>query len=201
MKLLIASNNKGKIKEVSEILGDFVEIMSLKDIGIEYDVLEDKETFSDNAIKKATEIANISGIPTISDDSGILIPELNNWPGVYTKRLNKSGIGEDMSDSERNQFILEKCKNLISRTVIWQTSVAICFPKENIIKVFDGKIEGKLPNNSYGNNGFGFDSIFEIETGKTIACLTDEEKNNISPRKIALFKLKEYLNTYKSQTN
>lgn len=193
MKLLLTSNNKGKIKEVSEILGGFVEIISLKDISLEYDVLEDKETFSKNAIKKATEIASISGIPTISDDSGILIPELNNWPGVYTKRLDKSGIGKDMSDEERNEYILDKCSNITSRTVIWQTSIAICFPKENITKVFDGKIKGKLPNAPYGDNGFGFDSIFELEKGKTIACLTDEEKNDISPRKIALFKLKEYL--------
>lgn len=197
MKVLFASNNKGKIKEVAEILSDLVEVISLNDLKIDYDVLESKETFEENALKKVIELSNISGIPTIADDSGIMIPELNNWPGVYTKRLDKNNIGENMSDEERNMYIIQKCKNLEKRDIVWNTVIAICIPQKNTIKTFNGKIIGKIPKLPYGNNGFGFDSIFELEGCKTIACLTTEEKNKISPRKIALEKLKDYLIEYK----
>ena len=107
--------------------------------------------------------------------------------------VNKDGV---LSDEERNMYIIQKCKNLEKRDIVWNTVIALCIPQENTIKTFNGKIIGKIPKLPYGNNGFGFDSIFELEGCKTIACLTTEEKNKISPRKIALEKLKDYLIEY-----
>lgn len=194
LNILVATNNKGKLLEVKEILGDFANIISLKEFGIHIDVEEDKETFEENSAKKALEIGKIANVITISDDSGIEIPALNNWPGVYTKRIDETRVGDGMSDDTRNRYILSKCENIEDRTVIWKTCIAIYIPQSNITEVFSGVIEGVLPKTPYGDNGFGFDSIFELkDKKKTLACLTKEEKNLVSSRKIALLKLKEYL--------
>ncbi len=198
MKLLLASNNKSKAKEIKDILGEEYKIHTLLDFDCKNipQIEEDQDTFKANALKKAKLIAEIFNIPTISDDSGIEILALNNWPGVYTKRLDKSGIGEKMSTVERNKYILDKAKDIEDRTVIWKTAIAIYFPNENY-KVFEGIVEGELAYEIDGDNGFAFDSIFKIKgTDKTIACLSSEEKNSISPRKIALEQLKEYLSSY-----
>ena len=196
MELLLASNNKSKAKEIKDILGEKFTVHTLSDLNNENikDVEEDQDTFKENALKKAREIAKIFNMPTISDDSGIEIPALQNWPGVYTKRLDKTGIGENMSAYERNKYILEKAKNIEDRTVIWKTAIAIYFPNNDSFEVFEGILEGKLAYEPYGDNGFAFDSIVKIDgTDKTVACLSSEEKNSISPRKIALERLRSYL--------
>ena len=194
VNILVATNNKSKLAEVKDILGDFVNIVSLKDIGIDIDIAEDRDTFEENSTKKSLEIGKIANMITISDDSGIEIPSLNNWPGVYTKRLDKNGTGDNMDDNTRNKYILSKCENIEDRTVIWKTCIALYIPDTKINEVFVGTINGVLPKEPYGDNGFGFDSIFELkDKQKTLACLTKEEKNLISSRKLALLKLKEYL--------
>lgn len=200
MELLLASKNDSKKIEIQQILGNNFKILSLLDFDKNViDIKEDKATFEENALKKAKIIAQTYNILTISDDSGIEIPALNNWPGVYTKRLNKECIGDKMSNAERNQYILDKCKDIKDRTVIWSTAIAIYFPSKqrNVekYKVFKSSFIGELALKPYGNNGFSFDSIIQIiDTNKTIACLTQNEKNKISPRKQSLEKLKIYLN-------
>lgn len=195
--VLVASNNKGKIKEVKEILEGY-EVISLKESGVNIDPEEDGKTFAENAIKKASSIGKVANMLTISDDSGIEIPELSNWPGVYTKRLDETGYGENMSDFDRNEFILGKCKDLKDRTVIWKTCIALYDPETERSEVFEGGIRGRLPEKQYGENGFGFDAIFELEgRHDTMASISAEEKNGISPRKIALSRLNEFLKSRK----
>lgn len=186
-EIVIASGNKGKIKEAQEILRGF-KIISMEELGIEIDVEEDQETFEGNAIKKAEEIAkNLSGKICIADDSGIQIEYLGGLPGVFTKRWHKG------TDRERNLAIIEKLKGIPKekRQIRFVTAIALSDGRETICEV--GNIEGFVAEAPRGENGFGFDEIFELENGKTLAELTQEEKNNISARKIALEGLKHKL--------
>lgn len=186
-QIIIASNNKGKIKEAKEILNEY-EIISLKEIGLDIDIKEDKETFEENSIKKAKEISKIlNNKMCISDDSGITIKALNGFPGVKTKRWL------DGTDRERNLGILEKMKGIEKekREVKFITAIAIAKGEE--IYVAKEEIKGYISTEIRGENGFGFDEIFELEDGRTLAELTNEEKNQISSRKKALEKIKKYL--------
>ena len=189
-ELVIASNNDGKIKEVQEILNEY-EIISMKEIGIKIDVEENQNTFEENAIKKAETIAKkLKGKKCLADDSGIEIEYLNGFPGVYTKRWHEG------TDRERNMAILDKLKNVPKekRKIRFVTAIAISDGTNTISE--QGNINGYVAENIRGENGFGFDEIFELENGKTLAQLSQEEKNKISARKIALEKLRNRL--YKS---
>lgn len=192
MKILVASNNQGKVKEIQEILNEY-EIISLKEINCEIDVVEDGKTFEENAIKKAQTIYNETKIPCIADDSGIEIEEYQGWPGVLTARF----LGEDKQTNEyarqRNEYILEKMKNQPKerRKVKHVTCIAYC--DENGIKVVRGEQDGYIAEGFRGNNGFGFDEIFELLDGRTMAEILKEEKNKISSRKKALEKIKEQI--------
>ena len=186
-EIIIASGNKGKIKEAEEILEGY-KIIPIKELGIDIDVEEDKETFEENAIKKAKEISNyLKGKMCISDDSGIEIEYLDGFPGVFTKRWHAG------TDRERNLEIIKKLKGVekSKRKVTFTTAIALA-EGEN---VYTGvaKIEGYISKNVRGDNGFGFDEIFELENGKTLAELTPEEKNEISARKKALEIIKSKL--------
>lgn len=186
-EIVIASGNKGKIKEASEILKEY-KIISMKDFGIDIDVEEDKDTFEGNAIKKAEEIAKtLGGKMSMADDSGIEIDYLDGFPGVHTKRWL------DGTDRERNLAIIEKLKGVPKekRRIKFTTAIAISNGKNTICEL--GIIEGYVAEDVRGNNGFGFDEIFELENGKTLAELTDEEKNEISARKVALEKIRNKL--------
>ena len=187
MEIVIASSNKGKIKEAQEILREF-KIIPMKELGIEIDVEENQETFKGNAIKKAEEIAKeLGGKMCIADDSGIEIEYLDGFPGVFTKRWHKG------TDRERNLAIIEKLKGVPKekRRIRFVTAIALSNGESTICEV--GNIEGVVAENVRGENGFGFDEIFELEDGKTLAELTKEEKNKISARKIALEGLKDKL--------
>ena len=185
-EILVATNNKGKLEEIKQILKDY-NLLSLKDIGCKVNVDEDGKTFEENAIKKAKEISKITNMPCIADDSGLCIDVLNGWPGVHTARF----LGENATDEDRNNYILEKMKNEKNRSAKDVCAIAYYYKEDTI--VVRGEIEGKIPKEKRGENGFGFDSIFELENEKTLAELTNEEKNKVSSRKIALEKLKEKL--------
>lgn len=178
-KLIIASGNKGKIKEAQEILKDY-NVISIKEIGINIEIEEDKNTFLENAIKKSKEIAqNIKGEIVIADDSGIEIEFLNGFPGVYTKRWHAG------SDKERNLAIIEKMKGISKENRKVKFTTAIAATKDNQTVSVSASIEGYISEKCRGENGFGFDEIFELENGKTLAELEDDEKNAISARKKA----------------
>lgn len=186
-EIIIASSNNGKIKETKEILSEYT-LIPLKEYGIEIDVKEDEKTFEKNAMKKAKFIADkLSGKWCIADDSGIEIDYLDGFPGVYTKRWKQG------TDRERNLSIIEKLKNVPKekRKITYTSAIAISNGKETFCEI--GKINGYVAENIRGKNGFGFDEIFELENGKTLAELTSEEKNKISARRIALEKIKHKL--------
>ena len=189
-EIIIASNNKGKIKEAQEILKDY-KIIAMKEAGINIDVEEDKDTFEGNAIKKAKTISKIAqGKPCIADDSGIEIEYLNGFPGVHTKRWL------DGTDRERNEAILEKLKGVSkeNRKVKFVTAIAISNGKKSDVVVEN--IDGYISENIRGENGFGFDEIFELENGKTLAELSNAEKNEISARRKALNKIYNIMERY-----
>ena len=181
--MIVATNNQGKLREIKEIFND-IELKTLKEAGIDVEVEEDQDTFYGNALKKAKEIYNLSNEETISDDSGICIDELNDWPGVLTHRF----LGEDKTDRERNLAIIEKCKNLENRSAKVVCNI-VYYNNGEVVKG-EGIIKGKITLNHRGDNGFGFDEIFELENGKTLAELSPNEKNKVSARYLALIDLK-----------
>ena len=190
-EIVIASNNEGKIKEVQEILSDY-KIIPMKKTGVEIEVNEDQKTFEKNAIKKAEIISNeLDGKMCLADDSGIEIEYLNGFPGVYTKRWH------DGTDRERNLAILEKLKDVPKekRKIKFVTAIALAGVFNTI--VVQGVIEGYVAENVRGENGFGFDEIFELEDGRTLAELSNEEKNKISARRIALENLRNKMTNKK----
>ena len=190
--MILATNNIGKLREIKKILEDF-DIVSLKEAGIDHEVEEDQDSFYGNASKKAYEIYEISKIPTIADDSGLCVDAFNGWPGVYTARF----LGEDSTREERNQAILNR---FIDSKVQDRTARVMCY-----LVYYDGKTEvvgigelvGKIALKSRGEGGFGFDNIFELENGKTLAELSPEEKNKVSARYLATLDLKEKLKVIK----
>lgn len=186
-EIIIASENVGKIKEAQEILNDY-RIIPMKELGITTEIEEDQETFEGNAIKKAETIAKkLNGKMCMADDSGIEIEYLNGFPGVYTKRWHAG------TDRERNLAIIEKLKNVPKekRKIKFVTAIALS-NGENTISV-TAEIDGYVTESVRGSNGFGFDEIFELENGKTLAEISQEEKNKISARKKALEELKKKL--------
>jgi len=186
-EIVIASRNKGKIEEAQKILKEY-KIIPIKELGINIDVEEDQETFEGNAIKKAETISRaLNGKMCIADDSGIEIEYLDGFPGVHTKRWHQG------TDRERNLAIIEKLKGVPKekRKVRFITAIALSDGKETICKT--GNMEGFVAEEVRGKNGFGFDEIFELKDGRTLAQLTQEEKNEISSRRIALESLRQKL--------
>lgn len=186
-EIVVASNNKDKIEEIKEILKNY-KIISMREAGINIDIEENEENFEKNAIVKAEAIAKkLNGKMCIADDSGIEIEYLKGFPGVLTKRWHKG------TDRERNLKLIEKLKGVQGqkRKATFTVAIALSDGEKTVCKT--GKINGFIAKMVRGENGFGFDEIFELETGKTLAELTKEEKNKISARKIALKKLKELI--------
>lgn len=183
--MIAATNNLGKLKEIKQILCDY-EIQSLNDKKILVDVIEDGKTFYDNALKKAKEIYAIAGEPVIADDSGLCIDYFNGWPGVYTHRFL-----DNSSDYKRNEYILNKMKEITLRDA-QSVCVIVYYDGEKIITT-TGTINGNISKTQKGSNGFGYDTIFELDNGLTLAELSEEEKNKISARFIALSKLEKEL--------
>ena len=187
-KIIVATNNKGKLKEIREILTDY-ELLSLEEVGINVKVEEDENTFRGNSLKKANEIFKVANIPCIADDSGLCIDIFDGWPGVETARF----LGDKASQEDRNKYILEKMKDKSGEERNAKVVCDIAYVDNENTIVVEGIIEGKISKEERGSNGFGFDSIFELEDGRTLAELSEKEKNDVSSRRIALEKLKNKL--------
>ena len=183
MKIIVATGNKGKLKEIKEIFSLF-DVVSNKEAGFDIKVEEDADSFAGNAIKKAKAIAEASGEISLGDDSGIQIDYFNGWPGVKTARWMEG------TDHEKNLAILEKMKDVPKeqRTAHVVTTIAVV-DGENHYFVGEHVLDGIIATEPRGENGFGFDEIFELPCGKTLAEISSEEKNEISPRKKALEKV------------
>ena len=185
--MILATNNNGKLEEVKKILKDYT-IHSLKDKNINIDVVEDKESFLENAKKKAMEIYEISHEETIADDSGLCINCLNGFPGIMTHRF----LGDEATDRMRNEYLIkyqDRSAKVVCSLVYY----------DGVNKIIgEGVLNGFISTECRGNNGFGFDEIFELPNGLTLAELSSEEKNKISARSIAIKELKRKLINYKS---
>lgn len=184
--MILATNNKRKLKEIREILTGY-DIYSLFDKGIEIDVVEDKDSFVENAKKKAFEIYEISKEETIADDSGLCIDALDGFPGVMTHRF----LGEDATDTDRNEYLIKEADKLNNRSARVVCNLVLYNGEEYIIG--EGILEGRIAKERRGNNGFGFDEIFELPSGKTLAELSSSEKNEVSARALAAKSLKKKL--------
>lgn len=187
-KIVVATNNQGKLKEIQQILNEY-ELLTLKDVNCDIEVEEDQETFEGNSLKKARQISEIIKMPCIADDSGLCIDIFEGWPGVYTARF----LGENSTQEQRNNAILEKMKNLNGDDRKARVECVISYYEDGKIVVGKGRIKGRIAKKPRGDNGFGFDPIFELENRKTYAELTSKEKNAISHRKMALENLKKQL--------
>ena len=186
--MILATNNLGKLKEIREILKEY-KIYSLKEKGIDIDVLEDGKTFLENAKKKAIEVYKISNSNegVIADDSGLCITCLNGFPGVETHRF----LGEAATDRERNEYLINEVNKYDDRSAQFICNL-VYYDGINVI-VGEGILEGFISKECRGENGFGFDEIFELSNGLTLAELSSEEKNSISARSLALKDLKKKL--------
>ena len=188
--IILASNNQGKIKEIKYIFKDY-DVIALKEaeqlLGKELLVTEDQETFQDNALEKVRTLYDQVGdaYTCIADDSGLSIDSLDGFPGVRTARWM------DADDHTKNLMLLEKLEDKDDRTCHYTTVIALKDANEE--RVFEYTLDGQIADNCRGNNGFGFDEIFEIENGKTLAEISTEEKASISPRTKALEKIEQYL--------
>ncbi len=192
MKLIIASNNKHKIYEIKKILGaKFPEILSLSEADIDHETVEDGETFIENAFKKAREIAKISGCAALADDSGICVDALGGAPGVYSARFS----GGHGNDEDNNRLLLEKLKGASDRGAHYTCAMALVYPDGREIFA-EGYMYGEITENPRGSAGFGYDPLF-VPTGetRTVAEMTDEEKNAISHRANALNELLKKLSS------
>lgn len=189
--MILATNNKGKLEEIKKILTDY-KIYSLKDKNINVDVEEDKDSFLGNAMKKAKEIYEISHEETIADDSGLCINCLDGFPGVMTHRF----LGDDATDRMRNEYLINEVNKYEDRSAQVVCNLVYYDGEKEIVG--EGVLNGFISTECRGNNGFGFDEIFELPNGLTLAELSFEEKNRISARSIAINALKKKLIKYKS---
>lgn len=191
-KLIFATGNEGKMKEIRMILGDLdYEILSMKEAGIDVDIVEDGETFEDNAKIKATTISKMANCVVLADDSGLEVDYMDKMPGVQSARW----MGEDTSYRIKNQKIIEHLTGVPDekRTARFVCVIAAAFPDGTVVTK-RGTIEGIIGYEERGENGFGYDPIFFLpEYGKTTAELSPEEKNEISHRGKALRLIKEVL--------
>ena len=186
--MIVTTNNLDKLKEIREILEEF-KIYSLKEKGIDIDVSEDGKTFLENAKKKAIEVYKLakSNEGVIADDSGLCIKALNGFPGVETHRF----LGEDATDRERNEYLINEVNKYDDRSAQFICNL-VYYDGTNVI-VGEGILDGFISKECRGENGFGFDEIFELSNGFTLAELSSEEKNSISARSLALKDLKKKL--------
>ena len=183
MKLVLASKNQKKLRELREILSaQGVEVVSEADVGVDVDVEETGTTFEENALLKARAVCEASGLPAVADDSGLCVDALGGAPGVYSARYGGPGL----DDVGRYQLLLENMRGMLDRRCKFVSAICCCFPDGEVITA-RGECPGTLAYAPRGEDGFGYDPIFFLpERKKTFAELTAEEKNAISHRGRAL---------------
>lgn len=191
MRVILASNNKGKIVEMKEILAPLgYEVVSQKEAGITLEPDENGTTFEANAIIKAEAIYNICKTPVISDDSGLEVDAMDKRPGVYSARY---GGGHDISYNVKCRTLLNEIKDVPEDKRTARFVCVISFIDENgKHNLFRGECEGRIGHKPAGDNGFGFDPVFYVGD-RSFAQISADEKNSISHRAKALKKLALYL--------
>ena len=191
-ELLIATANKGKFREIRQLLQGTVDrLHPAADFPDLPAVVEDGATFAENAVKKAQSAAKATGIPVIADDSGLLVDALNGRPGVRSARF----AGENADDAANNAKLLGELAGLPpqQRTAAFRCVIALCLPGGECL-TFAGELKGVILDAQRGTEGFGYDPLFLVpEFGQTLAEIPLDVKNTISHRGKAFSKLKEYL--------
>jgi XTP/dITP diphosphohydrolase len=194
-KVIFATSNEGKMKEIREILkGLDIELLSLKDAGLNPDIEETGTTFEENAIIKAKQVMELTGEIVLADDSGIEVDYLDKAPGVYSARF----LGEDTPYPIKNQYIIDKLSDAgeEERSARFVCVIACAFPEGEVI-TRRATIEGAIAKQICGENGFGYDPIFYVpEYHCTTAQMSSEQKNEISHRGKALRAMKEDLSRH-----
>lgn len=188
-EIVIASGNRGKVREIEMLLKDLaVRTLSLEDFPNAPAVLENKATLEGNAVKKAREIAEFTGLPAIADDSGLEVDALDGRPGVLSARY----AGPDANSEANRTLLLSELDGINDRSARFRTVAA--FVDDDEVHVFDGTCEGLIAVAERGEAGFGYDSIFIPESDtRTFAEMTAEEKNKVSHRSEAFQKFAAFL--------
>lgn len=187
MEIIIASNNKNKIKEIKSMMNN-VEVLTLKDIGFDEEIEETGKTFKENAYIKAKTIYDKYHKPVIADDSGLCVTALGNEPGVYSHRYASLLCDDNLN----NQLLIKNLKGISNREAYYEC--AICYYNKEAY-FSEGRCYGRIIDNPRGENGFGYDPYFYIDDlKKTMAELSLDEKNQISHRSKAILRMKEILN-------
>lgn len=201
--MVFATNNEHKLREIRQILGDTIEIRSLADIGCNEDIPEDADTLEGNALQKARYIAEKYGVDCFADDTGLHVDALNGAPGVYTARFGTmNGFGDSHDTTANIRCLLAKMDGKENRQCRFRTVIALIQHKSLVgtdkkqleEHLFEGIVEGKVVETLRGENGFGYDPVFEVEeTGLTFAEMGPEGKNAVSHRARAVARLAEFL--------
>lgn len=187
ISLVLATRNKGKIKEIEDYLKDHpLRILCLDDFGPTPPVEEDGQTFEENAYKKAAFVSRILGLPALADDSGLVVDALGGAPGVFSARYG----GEDLTDLERCDRLLSELNGKENRKAAFQCVLSLAVPTGQAL-TYEARCEGQITEQCQGTGGFGYDPIFYYPPlGKTFAQITREEKSLVSHRGKALNELR-----------
>jgi len=191
MQLVFATRNKDKIREIREILrGLPVEILDAGDFLDMPEVIEDGATCEDNALKKAREVCRFTGLPALADDSGIFVDVLDGVPGVYSSRY----AGPDCSYDDNNRKLLREMEGIpADKRNAYFLCIAVLVMPDGREFVCRGELHGKIANEPRGENGFGYDPVFELPDGRTVAQLSLDDKNRISHRAKAFRAIREVI--------
>lgn len=185
-RLVVASANKGKLKEIQDMLPDF-KVLGYKDLGYDFEIEENGKTFYENALIKARTIGELLKMPVLADDSGLQVKALNGEPGIYSARYSGDGI-----DSHNIDKLLSNMENVLDREA--QFNCTMVYYDNGKIITESGIVKGKILSKREGDGGFGYDPIFySLELKKSFGLASSEEKNSVSHRARALVKIKERL--------
>ncbi len=190
-RLVFATGNQGKVNEFRQMLGDEYEILSMKELGIDVDIVEDGATFEENSIIKAKAVMEATGEMVLADDSGFEVDCLNGEPGIYSARY----MGEDTPYSVKNAELLRRCEGVPDeKRGARFVCVIACASPDGTVETAKGVIEGRIAHEPRGENGFGYDPIFYLpERGCTTGEMLPEDKNAISHRGLAIRRMVEIL--------
>ena len=193
IKFVLASRNPGKLKEMNEILSHLgIQVCSEEEAGVDVEVEETGTTFEENSRLKAEAVMKASGLPAISDDSGLCVDCLGGAPGVYSARYG----GPELDDAGRYRLLLENMRGQMPRTAQFVSAITCCFPNGDVLTA-RGECPGTIAYAPMGEGGFGYDPVFFVPPlKKTFAQLTPEEKNAVSHRGKALAAFRDKLEDY-----
>ena len=190
MKLIFATNNAHKLREVAEIVGEKFELLTLRDCGITEDIPEEQPTLEGNALQKARYIYERTGIDCFADDTGLEVDALGGEPGVRSARYATDGH----DDEANKRLLLERMEGVESRGAQFRTAVALIIGGKEYL--FEGIVRGQITHSELGDGGFGYDPLFVPEGySKSFAQMSAEQKNAISHRGRAVRALAEFLNS------